>query len=572
MKAINLFILTLITLCVWSCANQTSPTGGPKDEEPPQLISSDPEQGELNFKGDKIILEFNEFIKTDNPKEQIIITPRLDQEYTFKYRKNRVIIEFDEPLKDSTTYSLNFREGIKDITEGNPTDNLVLAFSTGSYLDSLTVSGNISDLMTNKPAKDITVSLYDSQDTLDVFNGPPIYLTKTDEEGNYQFNNIKNGLYKIYAINDKNKNLMLDSKTEAHGFRSALIPLDTSLTEINMPIQSMDVRPFELQSARQSGTTFNIKYNKYIDEYTIVRADSTGSIFSNISASDPNTIELYNNFSQDSLEVIVTATDTTDSTIINNVYAKFEETNRRPSEFKAENQLEPILSINPKFKSTFNFTKPIAQVNNDSIFIFLDSAHIVFLQEENFTWNKHRTELEINYSIDPELFQVEDTKNVTASDLYSKQSGTMQSDSSKKEKQPDPRPFFRSAQGTFISIENDSSSNVQANLSFNKPDQLATVIVKIETEATSFIVQLLDTQNKVLQERANEKNFEFKYVKPGDHKIRVLVDSNKNGIWEAGNITKDDEPEPVIFYKSSEDKEEFPLRANWVYGPCEVSF
>ncbi|UII28264.1 Ig-like domain-containing protein [Fulvivirga maritima] len=572
MKPINFLIILLTTLCIWSCANQTSPTGGPKDEEPPELVSSNPAQGEVNFKGDEIILEFNEFVKTDNPKEQILITPRVDQEYTFKYKKNRVIIEFEEPLKDSTTYSLTFREGIKDITEGNPTDNLILAFSTGSYLDSLSISGKVTNLMNNTPAKDITVSLYDSQDTVDVFNGPPIYLTKTDEEGNYKFNNLKNGLYKIYALNDKNKNLMLDSKTEAHGFRSALIPLDTNLTEIDIPILPMDVRPFEFQSARQSGTTFNVKYNKYIDDYSIVRADSMGTMFSNISASDPNTIELYHNFNKDSLQVIITATDTTGSTIINSVYAKFEETNRSPNEFKSESKLENVLSIDPKFKATFNFTKPIAQINTDSIYLFLDSANIVFFKEDQFTWNKHKTELEINYNINPELFVVEDTKNVTASELYSKQSSPTESDTTKANKAPDPRPFFRSAKGTFISIENDSSSNVQSNLSFNKPDQLATVVVKIETEANSFIVQLLDTQNKVLQERVNAKDFEFKYVKPGDHKLRVLVDVNQNGVWEAGNITKDEEPEPVIFYKSSEGKEQFPLRANWVYGPCEISF
>ncbi|UII22339.1 Ig-like domain-containing protein [Fulvivirga ligni] len=574
MLRISSFII-LISLFIYSCANQSSPTGGPKDEDPPKLVSSDPAQGEINFKGDKVILEFDEFVKTNNPKEQILITPRIEQDYTFKYKKNRVIITFKEPLKDSTTYSINFREGIKDITEGNAPENLILAFSTGPYLDSMSIAGSVNYLVTNKLAEDVTVSLYDSEDTLDVFNSPPIYLTKTDTEGKYQFQNLKVGNYKIYAISDKNKNLILDSKTEAYGFRSSILPLDTNLVDIDIPMITMDVRPFEYQSSRQSGTTFNIKFNKYIDNYSISRTDSSKVIFSNITRDDPNTIKVYNNIPEDSVQVILQATDTTGTTIAEQLYVKFEQSSRKPSAFESKGEIKPVLSTVPKLDVLFNFNKPVQYSNKDSIYLFLDSANIVFMADENFTWNTNRTELQVQYDIDPSLFVREDNRKITASERYNKAAKKPEptdTAAQAKPKQPDPKPFFYASKGSFISIEGDSSKQYERNLSFNKPDQLATLLISIQTEKESFFVQLVNNKNEVIAERANEKEFKFTHIKPGDYKLRVLIDSNNNGIWELGNIMTNDEPEPIVFYKSSEGNETVTLRANWEVGPTVISF
>ena len=127
------FLFFLFTLALWSCDNQTQPTGGPKDEDPPKLIASDPVQGAINVSADEVELTFNEFIKTENPKEQLIISPRVNIEFEIKYRKNKAFITFEEDLPDSTTFTFNFREAIVDITESNPPENLKLAFSSGTY-------------------------------------------------------------------------------------------------------------------------------------------------------------------------------------------------------------------------------------------------------------------------------------------------------------------------------------------------------------------------------------------------------------------------------------------------------
>ena len=95
---------------------------------------------------------------------------------------------------------------------------LKLAFSTGSYLDSLQIKGEITELLTHEPAENYVVALYEAYDTLDPFNSPPIYLTRSNASGLYQLDNLKSGIYLIYAISDNNKNLKLDSRSEMHGF------------------------------------------------------------------------------------------------------------------------------------------------------------------------------------------------------------------------------------------------------------------------------------------------------------------------------------------------------------------
>ncbi|HAC25282.1 MAG TPA: hypothetical protein DCE81_10230, partial [Cytophagales bacterium] len=129
MNAIRL--LPLAVLC-WACASQTSPTGGPRDKTPPKLIASSPLPNQKNFRGSAVELEFDEYVKLKDPKEEILISPSMGKEVNYVARKNNVIITPKRPWLDSTTYSISFRDGIQDITESNPAENLRLAFSTGN--------------------------------------------------------------------------------------------------------------------------------------------------------------------------------------------------------------------------------------------------------------------------------------------------------------------------------------------------------------------------------------------------------------------------------------------------------
>jgi hypothetical protein len=207
MKRLFIQLIAPVLLLLWStCANIKTPSGGPKDKRPPKLVSSKPAANQINYKGVSVELTFNESIKLNNPKEEIIISPSPAKDIEFTTKGNKVLILPKTPWKDSTTYSILFREGVQDITESNSPTNLKLAFSTGPWIDSLMLSGNAFDLIAGQPKEKITVAVY-SADTFDIFNDTPSYFTKTDKRGNFVLENIRAGQYKIYAFEDKNKNL-----------------------------------------------------------------------------------------------------------------------------------------------------------------------------------------------------------------------------------------------------------------------------------------------------------------------------------------------------------------------------
>ena len=203
---ILIFIAALsIPLLFNSCANVKAPTGGPRDTIPPELVRSTPKTQTVNFDGNSIQLEFNEFIKVDKIKTQLVITPRLDKEYKVKQINKRVELQFqeDNPFVENTTYTFNFENVIKDLTEGNAWQDAKIVFSTGPELDSLSIQGSVKDLLTQQSLKNATVALYNAQDTLGPLTDKPMYFGKTDENGEYLLENLAPLSYTIYAIQDK---------------------------------------------------------------------------------------------------------------------------------------------------------------------------------------------------------------------------------------------------------------------------------------------------------------------------------------------------------------------------------
>ena len=141
-------ILSLLILN--SCARQSSPMGGPKDEDPPQLLSSTPENETTNTTPSEIQLFFNEYIKVENPTNQIIITPRINSQLVeFTALRNRLLIKLNQELEENTTYVFNFQKSVQDITESNPAQRLKLVFSTGNEIDSLKITGTVSYIFPN---------------------------------------------------------------------------------------------------------------------------------------------------------------------------------------------------------------------------------------------------------------------------------------------------------------------------------------------------------------------------------------------------------------------------------------
>ncbi|MBT8321158.1 MAG: Ig-like domain-containing protein, partial [Eudoraea sp.] len=227
----------LILLTGWQCARRGSPSGGPKDTTPPELIRSDPANLSIEFEATKIQLYFDEYIKLNDVQNQLIISPPLKNQPEISPQggaSKSIEVTIKDTLLENTTYTLNFGQSIQDNNEGNPNSFLSYVFSTGDYIDSLTVKGEVRDAFNQNPDEFISVMLYRLDTTYTdstIYKEPPYYLTNTlDSATTFELQNLKEGKYLIRAIKDDGKNNLFDPKADKIGFLTDTLELPTDTT------------------------------------------------------------------------------------------------------------------------------------------------------------------------------------------------------------------------------------------------------------------------------------------------------------------------------------------------------
>jgi len=561
-----IFLSFVIIYFLTECASITPPGGGPRDTIPPVLIRSIPDQKSLNFSGNSVSLIYDEYLKIENLNKQLIITPIIQDDYEQKIRRNSIELIFPEPFKDSTTYTLNFQDAIQDITEGNVTEDNVLAFSTGDYIDSLYLNGKVMELLTNTPVDDFTVCLYLFDDTLDIFNSPPIYLTKTNKEGKYLIENIKNGIYKLYVYDDANSNLTCDMPREMFGFSSDTISLNGNLDSILLKVQNLDMRNIEIQRANASGKYFEIKTNKSLVDYSVFPMDTSQTLYHNF-VEDKKTIRFYDNLDDnDSIQFIFTAIDSLDYTFIDTLYLKFIETKRNFDEFTFSVEPKNNSKISDDFIGKITFNKPIRHINFDSLYFEYDSVTFQILSD-TITYSLEKRKDVFNFEID--LFFTEYLKSLIRADTLpegiseTRPTGQRAGGSSNRNK----KLIFHIRKGAFISADGDSCKSKKLEYQLLKTDNFGIIKGNVISQYNSFNIQLLKGKNEVVSEVQNEKQYVFNQVNAGQYSIRVFIDNNNNGKWDPGNIFKDEQPEDIFFYP-----EKITIRANWELTDINLEF
>lgn len=536
-----LIMLTLST-GLWHCASQTTPMGGPKDTIPPQLVRSKPEHKEKSYKGKSIELTFNELITLANPKDEILISPSVGKDIEFKYKKNTVTITPKDTWKDSTTYTIAIREGIKDITENNPPENLRLAFSTGPSIDSLAITGRIRLALKESVPDKITVAIYES-DTFDIFEDSPTYFTIANKKGQFSLENIKSGIYHLYAFDDKNKNLKVESRTEKFGFLSEPINLTSNYDSLLVPLVALDTRKPKLNNVRNNGLYTRLVFNKYVDTYSL-KFPSTDTITHSY-GKDKTEIIFYNPTTiADSLQVHLTASDSVDLKIDTVFYIKSQEPNYIAEDFTIKPGKIKYSNSNSSITQTFELNKPILHINLDSIFIQTDSANFIRFLPDDFKYDSINKILSLK-------------KHIPKDTLYRNEKFNRE---------------LKLRKAAIISIESDSSKASTSPIPQTKPDQTGTLLIETKTSEPNYIIQLTSSNNDIIEEVKNVSRHTFQFLPPQNYKIRIIVDRNGNGRWDAGNIFQNIEPEEIIFYKTADRKYEIPIRANWELGPLLLIF
>lgn len=206
----SLFVVAAALLLA-ACASIGRPEGGPRDMTPPVMVSSTPAPGSVNVSNGRIDIIFDENITLDDPMNKIVVSPPQKKQAQISSNGRRVRITLRDTLRDSTTYTVDLADAVRDLNEGNILDGLAIDFSTGPSIDTLMISGIVFEGRTLEPAQGMIVGVYSTPVADTALTTLPMdRITKTNALGRFTIRNLKPGSYRVFAINDLNHDFHWD--------------------------------------------------------------------------------------------------------------------------------------------------------------------------------------------------------------------------------------------------------------------------------------------------------------------------------------------------------------------------
>ncbi|SFO29663.1 Polysaccharide lyase family 4, domain II [Algoriphagus ornithinivorans] len=537
MKIKYTFLLVFSVALFTQCAKQSTPQGGPRDEDPPKLLEANPKDQSINIKPEEIVLVFDEYIKLDNPNKNIIITPRVKKdEVVTTALKNTVTIELNQELEDNTTYVFNFQKSVQDLSEGNPAENLKIVFSTGSSIDSLELSGQVNFYFPDKQSdfKNVLVGLYPENDTTDLFTAAPYYISQVDSTGQFKISNIKNGNYRAYAWNDANNSLKAEFKSEAHDFLKDTITIEENIEGAIFNLSQADLTPIRLLRSSFTNGSYDLILNKNAVDIKLENESLGKSIFY---TKEDKRIRLFSDKSiPDSLAFKVKLIDSVGYQIDTLIYVKFPVNERKPEELTVT--ANSGKNFTGTMEAILSFNKPITKIHTDSLYIPLDSVRSI--------------------KIGPEMYYFEDSSMRNVLRLKVSIPDSTQSDV----------VTLTVADSTFQDIQLQYNlKELKANYRKIRPETLADLLAgRINNAEPPFVVQLLDNKDELKAEKKliDTNNFRFERIEAGTYKIRVIEDRNGNGRWDPGNFFENKQAERIFYFKNPENSStDIIIRGGW---------
>src|SRR5690554_326782 len=219
----SLFLLLLLGVTVHSCANMAAPTGGAYDIDPPRVRRASPDFNSLNAAPSRIEIEFDENIKIESPTEKVIVTPPQRNMPVIRSIGRRAVVELNDTLLPNTTYTIDFTDAIVDNNEGNPLENFVYSFSTGDQLDTLAISGRVLNAEDLEPVSGIYVGIHSNFADTAFTNVPFERISRTDSRGAFTVRGMAPGKYKVFALDDLNRDYTYDNPLEAIAFLDSIV-------------------------------------------------------------------------------------------------------------------------------------------------------------------------------------------------------------------------------------------------------------------------------------------------------------------------------------------------------------
>ena len=214
-----------------ACASIGRPEGGARDVEPPVYVSARPEPGSRNVSSTKLSVLFNENIQLDDAFNKVIVSPAQTTPPAVSANGRRLSVELKDTLVPDMTYTIDFGDAIKDLNEGNVLDGFAIDFSTGPVIDSLKISGFVLAAENLEPAQGMLVGVYKADSLADstVRTLPLERVARTNQYGQFTVRGLAEGRYRIYAINDINRDYHWDRSEDVAYLDVDLVPTVESI-------------------------------------------------------------------------------------------------------------------------------------------------------------------------------------------------------------------------------------------------------------------------------------------------------------------------------------------------------
>jgi len=520
-KLANLGFLVVVSFIFTQCANKGTASGGPKDELPPVIIKSIPENFSLNFDSKEIIIYFDEYIKMKDLQKQLIISPLMDPEPEItpigtasKYIKIKIL----DTLQANTTYAFNFGESIADNNEGNLFPYYKYVFSTGNYIDSLSVSGIVTDALNKEVDDRIAVLLFEVDSTFTdsiLYKQKPKYIANTDSVSGFSLENIKEGTYLLAALKEENPNYTYQPKSDKIGYRKQFItvPSDTAYV-LKMFKQSID---YKFKRARQvSSTKLAFGYEGDGETMDIKLLSDVPEGYASVvtKEADKDTLNYWfrPKLEVDSLIFEMTHKQTIDTAVV------------KMKDFKSDSLVFKSLSSTLKSKESYKLSATIPLDSMDATKVRVKDKDSLF-QSPTMVLDAFTNTVDFNFD--------------------------------KTEKNNYSIEMLPGAFTDFYGAQNDTLNfKVTTKLKSTYGD----VRIEIRNGVYPLIIQLTDDKGTVVETSLAEEAFpvDFNEVTPGIYFLRVIFDTNKNGVYDSGDYLKKVQPERVSYAL-----EPVEVRAGW---------
>ena len=567
---IPVVIVMGITIFSHSCANTTqAPTGGRKDTIPPRIVKVSPTPGSTNVsvKGTQVIFTFNEYVVVKDPKG-IYLSPPQKKSPKYKIKGKSIVVYFEEELLPDMTYTLDLTGAVADNNEGNMFPGFTTWFSTGETVDSMYITGTVYDCNDLKPIKGATVLLYKDHRDSAVFLQRPVASVKTDEWGYFSLRNIRDTLYRAYALVDANNNNMYDPDEDRIAFIDTLVKPFRVVSEDDPELQKYDMKDTVHCLARKSDINLKV-FREKPSKQMLMNKKRTGdrSAYITFMAPEARIDSLW--FRGFPMDKVIT-------------------------EFNIQ-QDSLLLWINDSRRMPDTLHLHVHYWKTDSVGVLYPTSEVLHLVDENRPKGRERRKVEhkdtvcaLTLQAQPETFEQDGIALLFNDPPFLGDFDTLLFKSINPRQQEQVEKFsierdtlnlrkyiitpgckimegfeyvFKVPQRSFRDINGHWNDSTQIKLSLPKGEELSSFTLNVTGVSHKYIIEMLDeNKKKTLRSYVidSDRSLLFPYLKKGKYCIRITEDANRNGIVDSGNLLKHKQPEQVKFLRTN-DSETFDI-------------